>query len=269
MNEDFGYIKEEEQSNTSIIVKKCILAGTVIFSVLCFIYISMNAYHFIYNDSGNDIKTIKSPEGPIKVTEDGSAAPTDVTTISDMDKAVYENIVGNKKESLEKGKTVKMPEKPMVAPSNLADRNKKEINTNKPATNDRVIVYDANSRTKNQVAKESAVSQDQVPTATKNNVKIDTKTAAKTENKNSRNRVQLAAMNSQKSAGDYWTKLNKDYPKLFAGLKSYVQEVNLGQRGMFYRLQVGGFYSQVEAENFCLKFISQSGKTKADCIVVE
>ena len=53
------------------------------------------------------------------------------------------------------------------------------------------------------------------------------------------------------------------------GLKYFVQEVKLGQKGTFYRLQIGEFESQVEAENFCVKFIAQTQKTRSDCIVVE
>ena len=45
--------------------------------------------------------------------------------------------------------------------------------------------------------------------------------------------------------------------------------MNLGKKGIFFRLQIGNFSDQVEAEGFCKKYILQMQKAKADCIVVE
>ena len=277
MNEDFGYLKDEEQSRAGVIVKKCLLAGTVLFSILCFIYISVNAYHFVYNDNNSDIKTIKSPEEPIKVVEDTTPNENDVTVISDLDKNVYENIVGNKKESMEKTKTIKMPTAPSV---NLPSATKKEALINgkneiKTAgtNNEKIIIYDAASKTSTNKLQDKTEADTnkkvEIKSATSENTRNQDKAPAPAKNSKKTSRVQLAAMNSAKSASDYWEKLDDHHPKLFSGLKPVIQEVNLGQRGMFYRLQVDGFYSQVEAEEFCLKFINQTGKTKSDCIVVE
>ena len=280
MNEDFGYLKDEEQSRASVIVKKCLLAGTVLFSILCFIYISVNAYHFVYNDNNSEIKTIKSPEEPIKVIEDAVPSESDVTVISDLDKNVYENIVGNKKESMEKTKTIKIQEKPTIPTINLSNPTKKEaaINSkgeikNAGTNNEKIIIYDAASKTStNKLPGKTETDIDkkvETKPAISENTRNQNKAATPTKNSKRTSRVQLAAMNSTKSASDYWEKLDDQHPKLFSNLKPVIQEVNLGQRGMFYRLQVDGFYSQIEAEDFCLKFINQTGKTKADCIVVE
>jgi hypothetical protein len=45
--------------------------------------------------------------------------------------------------------------------------------------------------------------------------------------------------------------------------------VSLGKRGIFYRLQIGEFFNQIEAEEFCGKYVAQTKKSRADCIVVE
>jgi hypothetical protein len=89
--------------------------------------------------------------------------------------------------------------------------------------------------------------------------------------KNSRGlaRIQVAALSSKDSAKKYWSKLKKDYPALFVNLNYYITEADLGKRGIFYRLQVGNFRGQVEAEKFCQEFISKSSKAKAGCIIVE
>jgi hypothetical protein len=82
-------------------------------------------------------------------------------------------------------------------------------------------------------------------------------------------RVQVAALSSKNSAVEYWSRLKKSYPSLLSNLNYFTSEVNLGKKGTFYRLQIGNFKNQVDAEEFCRKFISQSGKSKADCIIVE
>jgi hypothetical protein len=76
-------------------------------------------------------------------------------------------------------------------------------------------------------------------------------------------------MTSKAASKEYWRRLNKLYPKLFTNLKSFTQEVDLQKRGIFYRLQVGDFYNQIDAEEFCNRYIMQAQKSRADCIVVE
>jgi hypothetical protein len=82
-------------------------------------------------------------------------------------------------------------------------------------------------------------------------------------------RVQIAAMSSREIAEDQWKKLLRMNPDLFVNLRIVIQKVDLGKRGIFYRLQIGDFFNQIEAENFCQKYISQTQKSRADCIVVE
>jgi hypothetical protein len=76
-------------------------------------------------------------------------------------------------------------------------------------------------------------------------------------------------MTSKSAADEQWTRLSRRYSNLFSGLKPFTEAVNLGKKGIFYRLQIGNFYNQIEAEEFCSRYVAQAGKTKADCIVVE
>ena len=82
-------------------------------------------------------------------------------------------------------------------------------------------------------------------------------------------RVQIAAMSSKSVAEANWQKLKTEHGKIFSKLKPFIEEINLGKKGSFYRLQVGNFFNQVEAEEFCIKYINATHKNKADCIVVE
>jgi hypothetical protein len=264
MVEDFGYQRDEERSRFSVILKRAFLIGAVLFSISCFIYITINAYNFVYHEQNNNVTTIKSPDSPIKVMMDENKGGT---AIKDMDKTVYENIVGNKRESLEKGavNVVKIPEEPMSPASGkvkiISNQNivKPITIDNKPATGDEESEF----KTIDQSTKEHTSKP--VAAVATNAAKLG---ANPVKSKNV-SRVQLAAMNSSTAANDYWQRLNNKYPRLFSGLKPFVQEVKLGQKGTFYRLQIGDFRSQIEAEDFCVKFIAGAQKTKADCIVVE
>ena len=51
--------------------------------------------------------------------------------------------------------------------------------------------------------------------------------------------------------------------------KYFIEEADLGRRGVFYRLQIGDFFNQIDAEEFCTRFVSQAQKTRSDCIIVE
>lgn len=82
-------------------------------------------------------------------------------------------------------------------------------------------------------------------------------------------RVQVSAMSSEDLAEDNWQKISDENPSLFRGLKPFIVKADLGKRGVFYRLQIGEFYNQVAAEEFCTKFVSKANKTRSDCIIVD
>src|SRR5690606_22233634 len=94
--EDFGYLKYEEQSKILAIIKKFLVIGAILLSISCFVYITISAYYFIYHEENSNIEIVKSPENLIKTTDVNDSN----IVIKNMDKAVYENIVGGKKESL-------------------------------------------------------------------------------------------------------------------------------------------------------------------------
>ncbi len=289
--EDFGYLKNEEQNRATIIAKKALLIGSVLFSVSCFIYITVNAYYFAYHDKESDITVIKSPPEPIKVVEENEGVG-----IKDMDKTIYDNIVGNRslaRENLNNVKVIDQATAPLVRKHNVEKENLAKTNDQSPISqirNNAEIVVDSqnnkvskidnkandnkandnktrgdmmvyNSNSKNQVNDASLTSKKEIAT--------DIEKPVVNKAIKGLSRVQVAALTSRNSAVEYWGRLNKSYPNLLSSLNYFISEVNLGAKGTFYRLQIGNFRSQVDAEDFCRKFISQSGKSKADCIIVE
>ena len=284
--EDFGYVKDGKKKDLSALTKKIALSCATLFSISCFIYITINAYYYVYEEQDNNVETISSPEGPIKVVEeDDVAIRGDGPKIND---SIYEDIFGTKKESIAKvASKIRISPEPAKPPKNfvedtmlsesvpdlnVAENEKTEKEVQKPVQKpdkkqqQQILVY-------SDKPKETAGTQDLL-TKGKAEVKFPKKQLSdqnldkEKSDKRRYVRVQIAALTSKKSAEEYWQKINNN-SRLTSGLKSFTEEVNLGKKGIFFRLQIGNFSDQVEAEGFCKKYILQMQKAKADCIVVE
>ncbi len=255
--EDFGYIKDEEKKYFSANRRKIALIIGSILSVAAFIYVTINAYYYVYQDENSNIEVIKSPEEPIKIIEgeqqSQNSAPVDHT--------IYEDIFGNNKSKILKAtdNKIQKSQKEIIPPRPVEPVTKTVAKEERTVEkNEKIINYSTENKT---VANNDFLTK---TTETKNEKKENT-----VQNKKRYARVQIAAMASKQAAEDYWEKLNRLYPNLFSGLKIYIEEVNLGKKGIFYRLQIGNFFNQVNAEEFCNKYVTQAHKTRADCIVVE
>ncbi len=277
--EDFGYLKDDNNNNSAII-KKAAMIGATLFSISCFIYVTISAYNFIRMDEKNRvIEIIKSPEEPIKVVEEYKYDEINNQNNGvKIDKEIYEDIFGNKKEALASNpKHIRMQEEPASPPiidqqfqddeeleSPQDQKTEKSQTTTKQLTkaeinnqNNKIIVFSQN----NQQNKNDQILLGQ----TNQRSQLNTNN----QHKKRTVRVQVAAFNSKKLSKEYWQKINHDYDNLFSGLRYYIEEADLGKKGIFYRLQIGNFINQIEAENFCNRFVLQAKKTRSDCIIVE
>ncbi len=271
--DDFGYRKDEKPNRFSDLTKRIFLASATLFSVACFIYITINAYYFVYQDKGGNIEVIKSPEGPIKIIEEDLAQNGGETV--KIDHSIYDDIFGTRRGLQESArpKIMTNPQPAMVPKEKEMDRrlvkegekiledqkNNKEIEENRGFGEVKKVedLARKNSANEDLVKKESG----------RENIAEISASQKKNEKRNIR--VQIAAMSSDILAKETWNKLNHLHSDLFLNLKPLVEKVDLGKRGIFYRLQIGNFYNQIEAENFCNKYVVQTQKTRADCIVVE
>ena len=248
--EDFGYQKTSDKQALPGGAKRVLLAFAALFSLAIFIYIAVSAYYFVHQDKDSDIETIISPEGPIKVVEE------EVSSGIQVDHAIYEDIFGNK-QAAAKRKDVKIrahPE-PALPPVREAAPKIKEAQ--------KIVVYSAE---KKEAAKDLLV-KEVVKEAEKRD---NTAPAPKVKSGGKKIvRVQIAAMSSRDAASEHWQKLSGHYSSIFSDLKPFIEKVDLGKRGIFFRLQVGNFPNQIEAEKFCGQYVAQTRKNSADCIVVE
>jgi hypothetical protein len=275
--EDFGYLKDEERKSLPNIVKKSFILASVLFSIVCFVYITSSAYYFAYQDKDSDIRVIKSPPEPIKIAEED-----DKNSVKDIDKTIYDNIVGNKNLSKENISNVKIIEQANT-PSQIKSKQNSEQPSKKFAMNDNLVQTKNNKQIALEPSNSYELPSDPSSAVKKNDKNKESTIILTTESQTNQivekpvqnksikglSRVQIAALTSKKSAVEYWSRAKKSHPTLFSRLNYFISEANLGARGTFYRLQIGNFTSQIDAEDFCRKFIAQTEKSKADCIIVE
>ncbi|HIG44330.1 MAG: SPOR domain-containing protein [bacterium] len=77
-------------------------------------------------------------------------------------------------------------------------------------------------------------------------------------------RIQIASLSSMKQARFYLERESKQMLGVLEDATYYIAEADLGERGIFYRLQLGNFTKREKASSFC----DQLKKTGLDCYVV-
>ena len=65
--------------------------------------------------------------------------------------------------------------------------------------------------------------------------------------------IQLASLRSEDSARSTWKTLVAAHPDLLGGLAPFVERADLGDKGVYYRLQAGPFPSLTDAKDLCGK----------------
>jgi cell division septation protein DedD len=68
--------------------------------------------------------------------------------------------------------------------------------------------------------------------------------------------IQLSSARDEKLAWGTWNKL-KSRHDILADLKPMVQRADLGSKGVYYRLRLGGFDSSTDARSLCSKLKSR------------
>lgn len=231
MEEDFYYSRDSTTRLIKFIVRKAINFILITISVASFLYITVNAYDFADKQKEKTIKIIRSPEGNVKVR-----GRKDIKMVEHLDKMIYDNIVGNDVEDI-KSKKVKIVKNidPVFYSSVKEDNKSKKIS---------------------RIKKPKKI--------------VDLSKEKKKDNLiNYGTRVQVAAMGSKESAERYWRYISSNNGDLVRNYKKFITVIDLGRRGIFYRLQIGNFSTQDKAERFCREFIIKNNKEESDCIILD
>ena len=274
--EDFGYKKNNEAPNGKFLTRKIFYLSGTLLSLSIFIFISLKAYKLINNN--REIQTIKGPSEPIKVYEQNDYNEKNSDRI--VNRSIYDDIFGNRKDMIQEEIKIKKNYEPAIPPKNIKSNNEEKASITNSEEESAENLEDANENSSpknlekpnNKIIEKSAekslgsknlpiANQDKRPNDQANNSSILKRKRAI--------RVQISAMSSKENCEEYYKKLSRLYPNIFSRTKYYVETADLGKRGIFYRLQVGDFYNQVDAEEFCSGFISQTQKSRSECIIVE
>lgn len=75
--------------------------------------------------------------------------------------------------------------------------------------------------------------------------------------------VQVAAQKTEADAQATWQALQQRYPTILGGQQAAIRRVDLGERGVFYRAQVGPFSSRAQASEVCQSLKAAGG----ECVI--
>jgi len=75
--------------------------------------------------------------------------------------------------------------------------------------------------------------------------------------------VQVAAQKSEGEAQQTWQALQQKYGSVLAGQQATIRRVDLGERGVFYRAQVGPFTTRAQASEVCQSLKAAGG----ECVI--
>jgi hypothetical protein len=234
MEEDFYYSRENNIHFIKKIIEKALVFILITISVASFLYITINAYYFADKKKNDSIAVIESPKQKIKVK-----VKKDIKEVPNIDKIIYKNIVGNDKENFDK-------------------KNIKIIDNIKPA------LYQENIKKKTKIKPKK-----QELSRIKKDPQIIDLSQKEEEYIEYGTRVQVAAMSSKEAAEKYWNYIVKNNSNLVKNYNRFITKINLGKRGVFYRLQIGNFRTQNKAERFCQEFIMKNNKDESDCIILD
>jgi hypothetical protein len=70
-------------------------------------------------------------------------------------------------------------------------------------------------------------------------------------------RVQVGSYRSAGDAESSWRSIKKKFPDILSNLNEYIEKADLGEKGVYYRLQLTGFKSEADARKVCQNLTSQ------------
>lgn len=264
-DEDVSTINNSEKNINKIFL----FIATLIFIIL-FVFIIYRSYQISKRKNDlNSIELVKGMEGEIKTKVVNQ--PENINTIDNLDKEFY-NAVGNN-ETENEGE-IKVIDTDLNVNAELESKidtlleNNEELQDQKLMETDvevnknikTIVVNQEADPLNNLIASIDVETKEVVPV---NNKKVEQKLVKKEF------KIQLVSMKNKNSAQDYIDKIKKT-SKLFNSLTPLVDEVNLKEKGMFFRVQFGYFSTKEEAEAFCKKYLEENNNNKLlNCILIK
>ena len=103
----------------------------------------------------------------------------------------------------------------------------------------------------------------------KNKSNNEITTIKETDNDRLYYKAQLIALKNKQQAYNFIGVTKKECGSLLKHLDIFIFEINLGDKGIFYRVQVGNFNTRADALRFCNEYLKITTRDLTNCMVVK
>lgn len=251
--------------------KKKLLVGLTLIIVVMFIFVMFKSYKIAKNRANIDeLPLIKSKVMDIKIKQETKESENESNTF-------YETFDRNKQKKRQL-KEINIREEHEEVIQTTEEDNFIENSTPKVVRielNDSNIESEKKSNTVEPKMEKNTEKMDDT-----REVIINEKKDVKLDNKNINNilevvsdnsyRAQLVALKNKQQAVVFVEKTKRRYGEILKNLDVFITEIDLNEKGVFYRVQVGSFSTKNGAIVFCEEYKKLSvGGDLTNCIVVK
>ena len=136
--------------------------------------------------------------------------------------------------------------------NNVVNNSEFEVNNDDIVLNENIKTVKINENSRNQKTEEL-----------KNVIKVEPRKKIELY------KAQLIALKNKQQAQDFINKTKKVHSNLSKDFDIFMYEIDLGNKGIFYRVQVGDFNTKNDAQSFCKEYLKVTTKSATNCIVVK
>jgi hypothetical protein len=267
------YFKEDNNRFRNITTILMIIFALVGFAVLGWYGYKINSD----TNSNKELVVIKASEQPIKVVPENPGG----MVINDVDKNIYDNLSESGNQLPPVKKVIPSPEEPVllnpknetqneniyekqiikhliISPSEEIERNDKKIPLKEEKIEEQNYIED--TKLEKFIENKSVAMKREKPKELPAPL-ISNPTPVQPAGYY----LQISSMRTYGEAEQYWHKITTNYSKIIGDLKHYIIRKDLGEKGIFFRLQIGHFSDMEKARKKC----QQLKKCKLDCFVIK
>jgi len=246
---------DKKPKNKETTAKRIALIVGAVVTFICFIFIVIASYRFVNTKPlPTDVPLIRAKTHKIKIIPKNQKK----SNINNLDIEIYNNISNDSPELSEKELLVVKSSEKLV--------NEEGIDLEKKINE---ISDEGMSIAQNNIKKKEQKDVLYQKLEKDLNNKMLIKNIKEGKALKPSIKVQLAALKSKSAAVAYWKNIQKKDPSFFNNKFVFFEKIDLKQKGVFYRLQVGNFNNVIEAKDFCKQYTSSSEKRSSDCIIIK
>ena len=242
------------------------IISILIIVLFCFIIFRSYKIYKIKSNVGNlpiirsdvEIIKIKKDNRELKEIDVNSFYKTEEITESNFEKHNLDNTINNIVTTSAVEEITKNDQKPVIKEEEIQKDDFLDLVDNSN------VVYDA-----------AAQKYVQIPTETSNikelvvNEKQEENTIKVDDVDDKFFKAQLVALRNQQQADNFINETKKKYSSILKNLNIFTVKIDLKEKGVFYRVQVGNFNTKEDAKKFCEEYVRLANKNLTNCIVVK